>query len=71
MLAPHATVVAERAPAGSEGAVHVSFLVGRTRRPEFERAAEELGKQWDGRIRLRLLGPLAPYDFAESWSAGV
>jgi Gas vesicle synthesis protein GvpL/GvpF len=70
MLAPHAAVVAAHAPAGSEGAVHVSFLVPRTRRPEFERAAEDLGKHWDGRIRLRLLGPLAPYDFAEPLPAG-
>jgi hypothetical protein len=65
MLAPQAAAVAKAAPAGSNGAVHVSFLVRRTRRPDFERAAEELGKHWDGRIRLRLLGPLAPYDFAE------
>jgi Gas vesicle synthesis protein GvpL/GvpF len=70
MLAPHATDVALRAPAESEGAVHASFLVPRTRRLEFERAAEELGKHWDGRIRLRFLGPLAPYDFAEPWPTG-
>jgi hypothetical protein len=30
-----------------------------------DRAAvvEELGRRWSGRVRLRLLGPLAPYDF--------
>ena len=73
-LAPHAVAVAEPAPAGTAGpgpAVRASFLVRRTRRSRFERAAEELGRRWDGRIRLRMVGPVAPYDFAEPMPAGA
>ncbi|RKE17531.1 GvpL/GvpF family gas vesicle protein [Streptomyces sp. TLI_171] len=56
------------ATAGTEVAadqpVGVSFLVAADRWDEFEQAAGRLGAAWDGRIDLRLLGPLAPYDFA-------
>jgi hypothetical protein len=30
---------------------------------EFDDAVEDLGRDLAGRVRLRLLGPLAPYDF--------
>lgn len=48
---------------GEDGAVDVAFLVARERATPFDAAMEELARQWSGRIRLRLLGPLAPYDF--------
>lgn len=41
----------------------VAFLVALQRREAFESAAEKLARQWHGRIRLRLLGPMAPYHF--------
>ena len=50
-------------PSSAEGLVNASFLVEDDRRTAFEQAAEELGKRWDGRVKIRLLGPLAPYDF--------
>lgn len=62
-LAPHAVAVAPRQAAGEDTAADVAFLVDRDRRQEFERAVDELGREWAGRIRLRVLGPLAPYDF--------
>ncbi|MFB9568391.1 GvpL/GvpF family gas vesicle protein [Saccharopolyspora hordei] len=49
--------------AGEDDAVHVAFLVGREVTGDFEQAVEDLGQRWAGRINLRLLGPLAPYDF--------
>lgn len=64
MLAPHAAVVARPDRIARSSGVQASFLVHRTRTREFEAAAEELGKRWDGRIQVRLLGPLAPFDFA-------
>lgn len=51
-------------PAPTEDAVaDVAFLVGDDRRADFERTADGLARDWHGRVRLRLLGPLAPYDF--------
>jgi hypothetical protein len=29
-----------------------------------EQAIEDLARGWDGRIEVRLLGPMAAYDFA-------
>ena len=62
-LAPLATAASSGSPSG-EQAVDASFLVHHSGRPAFETAAEDLARGWAGRIDLRLLGPLAPYDFA-------
>ncbi|WNE94751.1 GvpL/GvpF family gas vesicle protein [Streptomyces luomodiensis] len=62
-LAPHALASASAEPASAEGLVNASFLVADARRRAFEAAAEELAEHWHGRVRMRLLGPLAPYDF--------
>jgi hypothetical protein len=69
-VAPYAAAVAPRAPSGADGAVDAAFLVRRPHRSGFEQAAEELARCWRKRIRLRLLGPLAPYDFAEPIQGG-
>lgn len=65
-LEPRVTAIAERVPGSTETAVDAAFLVRRPSRSAFEQAAEELGRRWDGRIRLRLVGPLPPYDFAQA-----
>jgi hypothetical protein len=62
-LAPYAVAVAPREPTGEDTAADVAFLVTNDDRPQFEQAVDELGDRWAGRIRLRMLGPLAPYDF--------
>jgi hypothetical protein len=62
-LAPYAVAVAPREPTGEDTAADVAFLIADEERPEFEQAVDELGDRWAGRIRLRMLGPLAPYDF--------
>ncbi|MDX3233101.1 GvpL/GvpF family gas vesicle protein [Streptomyces sp. ME19-01-6] len=62
-LAPFALAVATSEPASSEGVVNAAFLIEDQKREAFEKAAEELARQWHGRVRLRLLGPQAPYDF--------
>jgi hypothetical protein len=70
-LAPHAEAISARRPKGEETAADVAFLVDDDRRAEFERAVDELGERWTGRIRLRLLGPVAPYDFVPSYPEGA
>ena len=64
-LARHATAVAHHPPAdGGTGIADAAFLVERGAWPALEQEAEGIARRWDGRARLRLLGPLAPYDFA-------
>lgn len=62
-LAPLAAA-ASGGSASNEQAVDASFLVHRAERVAFEDAADEVARQWADRVELRLLGPLAPYDFA-------
>jgi hypothetical protein len=62
-LEPHAAAVALRSPAGEDTAADVAFLVADRRLKEFEAAVDALGERWAGRVRLRMVGPLAPYDF--------
>jgi hypothetical protein len=62
-LAPLATAAVNGVPS-DEQAVDASFLVHPAERGGFEAAAEDLARAWAERIDLRLLGPLAPYDFA-------
>lgn len=47
-------------------AVHLACLAEVAKQEELERTVGELAKDWDGRVRVRLLGPLAPYDFVTS-----
>jgi hypothetical protein len=56
-----ATVVKE--VGGENGAVHVGFLVKRDHQTDFERAVDDLGDAWSGRVDLRLFGPTACFDF--------
>ena len=65
-LTRHAVGVVPRPPVGEDTAVDAAFLVADEERPQFEQAVDELGYRWAGRVRLRMLGPLAPYDFVPS-----
>lgn len=69
-VTPYAAAIAPRAPSAADDAVDAAFLVRRPQRPGFEQAAEDLARCWRNRIRLRLLGPLAPYDFAGALPGG-
>ncbi|HUK67442.1 MAG TPA: GvpL/GvpF family gas vesicle protein [Streptosporangiaceae bacterium] len=53
-----------REPARELDAVHVAFLVAVDQEPEVERAIDDLAHEWEGRIDVQLLGPMAAYDFA-------
>ncbi|TDD62611.1 GvpL/GvpF family gas vesicle protein [Actinomadura darangshiensis] len=61
--APLAEAFARKSPAREEDVLDVSFLVRADRRAEFEQTVDKLGQAHGDRIRLRLIGPLAPYDF--------
>jgi len=52
-----------REPADELDAVHVAFLVAVDQQPDVERVIEDLAREWEGRIDVRLLGPMAAYDF--------
>jgi hypothetical protein len=62
-LEPFAARAVSHRPGQPDDVVNAAFLVDRDRVPEFENAVEDLGRELAGRVRLRLLGPLAPYDF--------
>lgn len=62
-LRRHVAAAAPRDPGRPEEVLNCSFLVKDAARADFETAVERLGEQHDGRIRLRLLGPVPPYDF--------
>ncbi|MGI5169570.1 GvpL/GvpF family gas vesicle protein [Spirillospora sp. CA-253888] len=62
-LAPLAEHVVARTPMREEDVVDASFLVDHERRQEFEQAVEKHAADRADRVRLRLIGPLPPYDF--------
>jgi Gas vesicle synthesis protein GvpL/GvpF len=62
-LEPFAVATVTNQLAAPDDVVNVAFLVDRERQEEFENAVEDVGKDLAGRVRLRLLGPVAPYDF--------
>lgn len=66
-------VATSREPAsGLQAAVNSAFLVERSRTAEFARAVDAAAETLDGRVELRLLGPLPPYSFvaeeAPAWA---
>ncbi|GLZ46553.1 gas vesicle protein [Actinomycetospora sp. NBRC 106375] len=54
---------------GENGAVHLAFLVRTDNRSDFERAVDDLGDEWSGRVELRLIGPTAAFDFLPEFDA--
>jgi len=54
---------AEQEPGRPDEVAHISYLVADSKQDEFEEAVEQIGRAQAGRMQLRLLGPLPPYDF--------
>jgi hypothetical protein len=52
-----------REPTQELDAVHVAFLLDMSKADELERVTGDLVSRWEGRVELRVLGPMAPYDF--------
>jgi translation elongation factor EF-1beta len=53
-----------REPAHELDAFHVAFLVAVDKEGEVDRVIEDLAREWEGRIDVQVLGPMAAYDFA-------
>ncbi|MFG1675550.1 GvpL/GvpF family gas vesicle protein [Micromonospora sp. NPDC049282] len=62
----YAVADAARAPSHELDAVHVAFLVADEDEDEFIGALEDFAEQRRELIRMRLIGPLAPYDFVSA-----
>jgi hypothetical protein len=63
-LSPYARSVAWKPAAVDGGVVDAALLVDRDVWPALGRGIERIAARRAGRMRLRLLGPLAPYDFS-------
>ncbi|WP_116951958.1 GvpL/GvpF family gas vesicle protein [Jiangella endophytica] len=63
LLVPAAADWNIRASGEVDYLIDVALLVADDRLEEFERAAEEAARDLAGRGRVRLVGPMAPYDF--------
>ncbi|TDD21447.1 GvpL/GvpF family gas vesicle protein [Actinomadura sp. KC06] len=61
--APAAEAFTSKPPVREEDVLDASFLVRADRRAEFERTVDDLGRAHADRVRVRLIGPLPPYDF--------
>ena len=60
---PHVASYAPRDGAAVDHMMEVAFLVDEDRRDAFEDALEAVAEAMHERVRLQLLGPMAPYDF--------
>jgi hypothetical protein len=69
-LTPYTVDAATRQAASEDTAVDAVFLVDDAAREDFEQTLDELGDRWAGRVRLRMLGPLPPYDFVPASREG-
>ncbi|GAA0585628.1 GvpL/GvpF family gas vesicle protein [Actinomadura livida] len=61
--APAAEAAVTKTPAREEDVLDASFLVRADKRAEFEQAVDKLATDHGERVKVRLIGPLPPYDF--------
>ena len=62
-LEGHCVASVVREPTHELDAAHVAFLVDTDEESEVEQVVDDLSHDWEGRIEVRLLGPMAAYDF--------
>jgi hypothetical protein len=70
VVAPYCVASNVREPSHELDAVHVALLVDTDRVADLEHALDELAGKWAGRVELRLLGPMAAYDFVSARTPG-
>jgi hypothetical protein len=63
-LTPWAKAVARQETGGDDQVLDAGFLIDEADRSAFEQRVDLLGAENAGPIRLRLTGPIPPYDFA-------
>ena len=59
-----------RPPSHEEDAVHLALLVELVKREDLEQAVGKIARAWEGRVHVRLLGPMAAYDFVVAQHPG-
>ena len=64
-LEPLALAVSRERVSAVEAAVNAAFLVEQDSEEDFRAAVDELERELGGTVRLRCLGPLPPYSFAD------
>ena len=64
VLAGHVVASSVREPTHEMDAAYVAVLAQTAHQDQLENAVSQLADVWQGRITLRLLGPMAAYDFA-------
>jgi len=63
LLAGSTVATSVRQPSHELDAAHIAMLVPQEREGDMEEALNELAEMWRDRATIRLLGPMAPYDF--------
>ncbi|MEU5841013.1 GvpL/GvpF family gas vesicle protein [Rhodococcus sp. NPDC047139] len=63
-------MVNERQPTHEQDAVHIAVLVELERQDELEGILQDLGREWEERVDISLLGPMAAYDFVAKSDPG-
>jgi Gas vesicle synthesis protein GvpL/GvpF len=69
-LEPLALATSREAASSLDTAVNAAFLVERAHVDRFSEAVGELGRELEGRMRLRYVGPLPAYSFTDDAPAG-
>jgi hypothetical protein len=62
-VAGHVSASVVRPPSHDLDAVHAAFLVKTTEAEALQQSLDQLATEWRDRVELRLIGPLAAYDF--------
>lgn len=62
-LAGQVSASVVRPPSHELDAVHAAFLIEASAEQRLQQALTKLAADWDGRVELQLIGPLAAYDF--------
>jgi hypothetical protein len=70
VVAPYCVASKVREPSHELDAAHVALLVDSDHQADLENALGELAGKWAGRVELRLLGPMAAYDFVSARTPG-
>ena len=65
-MSEHSVASFVREPTHELDAVNVAFLLDGAQEEELNQVVEDLGADWDRRVELRVLGPMAPNDFVAS-----
>jgi hypothetical protein len=70
VVAPYCVASNVRQPSHELDAAHVALLVSDDRVADLEQQLGELAADWAGRVELRLIGPMAAYDFVSARTPG-